>query len=246
LEPNQLKGTLIALPVVNLLAWEAKQRVSPLDHIDLNRVFPGAHGQTHTRRLAHALFSEIRANADYLIDLHGSRSSHFALYLEGSAAASREAERLAMASGAPVVAGVKERWLDESLFAVSTREGIPAILIEAPGEGRADEALIDYFVRCLQNVGVELEMLAGVKEARDLPARVRTLVPLPAPNGGFVDLHVRRGERVVQGQLIARILSAWGDPLSEITVPMREGIILNLDTHGVILAGEPLVMIGEP
>jgi hypothetical protein len=246
LDPNQLKGTLIAVPVVNLLAWEMKHRVNPLDHLDLNRVFPGSQSQTHTRRLAHALLLEIRANADCVIDLHGFRSSHFALYLDGSAVASREAERLALACGAPVVAGVKERWLDESLFAVSTREGIPAILIEAPGEGRADGVLIDYFVRCLKNVGVELGMLAGDKQAGDLPARVRTLVPLLAPTSGFVDLHVRRGERVVQGQLIARILSAWGDPLSEITVPMREGIILNLDTHGVILAGEPLVMIGEP
>ena len=80
LDPNRLAGAVIAVPVVNLTAWEQKNRVSPIDHLDLNRVFPGAPEGTWTRRLAHCLEEAITANADFVLDLHGYRSDFFALY----------------------------------------------------------------------------------------------------------------------------------------------------------------------
>ena len=67
LDSDQLCGTVIAVPVVNLMAWEQKSRVSPVDHLDLNRVFPGASEGTWTRLLAHCLVKAIAENADYLL-----------------------------------------------------------------------------------------------------------------------------------------------------------------------------------
>ena len=39
-------GTILALPCANPLAYESRTRNTPIDMIDLNRVFPGDPGGT--------------------------------------------------------------------------------------------------------------------------------------------------------------------------------------------------------
>lgn len=56
LEPKTLHGTFIATPAMNISAFEAGDRVSPYDKIDMNRVFPGDPGGDYTQQLAYALF----------------------------------------------------------------------------------------------------------------------------------------------------------------------------------------------
>ena len=77
------------------------------------------------------------------------------------------------------------------------------------------------------------------------PDRIKSLISVPAPASGFVDLNVTRGDKVIRGQTLARILSVYGDPVAEVCSPGGVALVLNLDTHGVIHKGQPLVMIGE-
>lgn len=245
LEPDQLCGSIIAVPVVNLMAWEQKNRVSSIDHLDLNREFPGASEGTWTRLLAHRLLEAIAKNADFVLDLHGYRSNYFALYYQQPDETGAMAEQLALDAGAPAVVGAKEKWLDGSMFAVLTRRGIPAILIEAPGEGRNDPEVIDYYLNCLQNIAIKRGMIQGDPTTGAPPYRIKNLISIPAPASGFVDLIVARGDTVSRDQTLARILSVCGDPVAEVRSPKACALVLNLDTHGVIHQGEPLVMIGE-
>ena len=245
LNPAHLKGVIIALPVVNLLAWEQKNRVCSIDHLDLNRVFPGSSEGTWTQFLAHRLLEAITQNADYVLDLHGYRSNFFALYYRQQDQTGDVAEQLALASGAPAVVGVSEKWLNNALFAVLTRRGIPAILIEAPGEGRSDPEIINYYLRSLRNIAIKQGMIEGDLAKSPPPDRIKNLISMPAPASGFVDLKVARGDKISKDQLIGKILSAYGDPIAKVRSPMGVALVLNLDTHGVIHRGEPLIMIGE-
>ena len=63
------RGTLILVPVVNILAFERMSRYSP-DRRDLNRSFPGLKKGSLTSRLAHVIYSNIVSRYDYGIDLH--------------------------------------------------------------------------------------------------------------------------------------------------------------------------------
>ncbi|MBR9804776.1 succinylglutamate desuccinylase/aspartoacylase family protein, partial [bacterium] len=66
----QLKrGTLILVPVLNLLGFERHTRYLP-DRRDLNRCFPGSKRGSLAHRMAKIIFDEIVARADYGIDLH--------------------------------------------------------------------------------------------------------------------------------------------------------------------------------
>ena len=71
LDPARLAaGRLIVIPVLNVPAFRAARRDSPLDGENMNRVFPGdAHG-TITQRIARFLTDEVLARADVVIDLH--------------------------------------------------------------------------------------------------------------------------------------------------------------------------------
>jgi predicted deacylase len=64
-----LRGTLILVPVVNLMGFERHERYLP-DRRDLNRCFPGSARGSLASRLARVLFDEVVSRADFGIDLH--------------------------------------------------------------------------------------------------------------------------------------------------------------------------------
>jgi hypothetical protein len=71
LDPNQMRGRVLAVPVGNPHAFQHLTRNTPdeSDEPDLNRVFPG--GDTWlTVQIAREIEREVLGNADYLIDFH--------------------------------------------------------------------------------------------------------------------------------------------------------------------------------
>ncbi len=71
LDPARLAaGRLIVLPTLNVPAFRAARRDSPLDGENMNRVFPGDANGTITQRIAHFMTTEVLARADVVIDLH--------------------------------------------------------------------------------------------------------------------------------------------------------------------------------
>lgn len=72
LEPENMSGRLILIPVVNEAGFYAGARqVNPSVGKNLNREFPGKEDGTVTQRIAKVLEQEIYPVADFLMDLHG-------------------------------------------------------------------------------------------------------------------------------------------------------------------------------
>ncbi|WP_192383997.1 succinylglutamate desuccinylase/aspartoacylase family protein [Mesorhizobium silamurunense] len=66
----QTCGRIIVLPVLNPLAVEAWSRNTPLDGLNLNRVFPGRADGSVTERIADAVSRVLLPMADTVFDLH--------------------------------------------------------------------------------------------------------------------------------------------------------------------------------
>ena len=66
---RRLKGTLLAVPVLNLPAFMMRTRYMP-DRRDLNRCFPGAAAGSLGARLAGVVTSELLPRVDAVVDLH--------------------------------------------------------------------------------------------------------------------------------------------------------------------------------
>src|SRR5216683_7756262 len=72
IDPTELSGTLIVVPLVNIPSFEQKvPHVNPVDGKSMNRFYPGRADGTQTERASYAITRQVVEKSDYLIDLHG-------------------------------------------------------------------------------------------------------------------------------------------------------------------------------
>src|SRR6201993_2804061 len=72
LDPKEISGTVILMPVLNLPAFRTRTPfVCPIDNVNPNRVFPGDPSGSYSEQMTHALINEFVVRADAYIDLHG-------------------------------------------------------------------------------------------------------------------------------------------------------------------------------
>jgi predicted deacylase len=78
LDPDQLQGRVIVVPMLNRPAVAVGTRLSPIDGKNMNRAFPGRPDDSITGMIAHYVSSVLFPLADLVIDIHsGGRSAHF-------------------------------------------------------------------------------------------------------------------------------------------------------------------------
>ncbi|NJO82112.1 MAG: hypothetical protein HC828_04445 [Blastochloris sp.] len=78
LQPEQLQGRVIIVPMLNKPAVAAGTRLSPIDGKNMNRAFPGNSNDSITGMIAHYVSSTLFPLAELVIDIHsGGRSAHF-------------------------------------------------------------------------------------------------------------------------------------------------------------------------
>jgi predicted deacylase len=70
LTPTMAKGRVVLVPALNLPAVLAGTRLSPMDGLNLNRVFPGEPNGSITSMIAHYVSTVLIPMADILVDLH--------------------------------------------------------------------------------------------------------------------------------------------------------------------------------
>lgn len=75
IEPAEINGQLIILPMANFPAAMAGHRTSPIDQGNLNRSFPGKPLGTPTEMIAHYIESVLLSRSDFLLDVHSGGSS---------------------------------------------------------------------------------------------------------------------------------------------------------------------------
>ena len=78
LNPDDVRGRIIIVPMLNRPAAEAGTRLSPLDGRNMNRVFPGQRNDTVTGVIAHYASHVLIPMANLVLDVHdGATTQHF-------------------------------------------------------------------------------------------------------------------------------------------------------------------------
>jgi len=75
LEPSQIRGRVIMIPMLNRPAVAAGTRLSPIDGMNMNRAFPGRPDDSITGMIAHYVSSTVLPMADLVVDIHSGGSS---------------------------------------------------------------------------------------------------------------------------------------------------------------------------
>jgi predicted deacylase len=221
---RRLRGSLIALPVVNIYGFVSNSRYLP-DRRDLNRVFPGSKTGSHAARLADLMMTEIVPKCSHAVDLHSAAVHRSNLPQIRAAIGDPETHRLALAFGSPVIIDAQLR--DGSLRQAVSDLGIPMLLYEAGEALRFDEVSIRAGLGGLLRVMAALEMLPpGIApRTRVEPARVRRSLWVRAPSSGVLRSHATLGASIQKGQVLGVIADPTGDYESVLRAPIS-GIVI--------------------
>ncbi len=153
---SSIKGTLIAVPIVNVFGFNRNVRYLP-DRRDLNRTFPGFKNGSLAARIAHIFMKEIVTKCQYGIDLHTGSAHRFNLPQVRGCLENPEVEKLAKAFGVPVILNSNMR--DGSLRQAAFEKGINILLFEGGEALRYDEKIISSAENGIIAVMCEIGMI---------------------------------------------------------------------------------------
>ncbi|HWJ80882.1 MAG TPA: succinylglutamate desuccinylase/aspartoacylase family protein [Nocardioides sp.] len=239
--PKTLRGTLLAVPVVNVLGFMAGSRYLP-DRRDLNRSFPGSARGSLASRIAHLFMTEVVAKCDVGIDLHTAADQRTNLpQIRGDLEDPRTRE-LAESFGAPVILHARLR--DGSLRQAARDVGATVLLYEAGEAMRFDEQPIAVGVLGVRRVLASL----GMCEPPDEPGPVEgsavswTSGWVRARGTGILHLEVELGQYVEAGRRLGGLSDTFGRRVRLVHAD-RPGIVIGLTRAPMVHAGDALVHI---
>jgi predicted deacylase len=85
LDPQQIKGNVIAVPVVNRVGFELGERGSRVDGKDISRLFPGKKNGSVSDQIAYVYYEEVIRQSDVMVDFHAGARTAYELYVLFSA-----------------------------------------------------------------------------------------------------------------------------------------------------------------
>jgi predicted deacylase len=249
LDPRQMTGTFIGIPVANPPAYVGRSRATPasIDGLNLARVFPGDPEGTITRRLAHhllALVERLIGPDDLFIDLHsGSADVTFApligirdLSNVDQSASEEDARHF----------GLSRLWLipDSSgpFNAETARRGIPTLGTETTGRAGCNPTDVTTYATGLHNLLAFKRIVPSSTPPPRCDGPLRLTIDLLAPAGGFFRTAMRLDDDVIAGTLLGEIIDVAGEPIAQITAPV-DGTIWAWRTTPAIHPGDLLGMI---
>ncbi len=240
-EMGRFKGTLIAVPVVNVYGYMDRNRYLP-DRRDLNRSFPGSASGSMASRLAHIFMEEIVSKATHGIDLHTGAVHRTNLPHVRVSFEQTESVALAKAFRVPLIMHSDLR--DGSLRQAVVEKNLPMLLYEAGEALRFDEQSIRIGLRGVLNVMRTIGMLPARKAKRSAvqPLIGRSSRWMRAPDSGTLISRREVGEVVIAGE----ILGVVADPLGNEESPVKAtvgGMIVGMTMMPLVYEGEALFNI---
>ncbi|WPC74728.1 succinylglutamate desuccinylase/aspartoacylase family protein [Vibrio porteresiae] len=239
IDASKLKGTLIAVPIVNVFGFIHKSRYLP-DRRDLNRCFPGSEKGSLASRMAHTFFSQVVTRCNYIIDLHTGAIHRTNLPQIRADLSNPETLRIAQAFATPVT-------LDSPLRGGSLRSeaeqcGITVLTYEAGEALRFDPIAIHAGVmgilRTMQAVG----MLRKSRKKTPSTVIAKSTSWARAETDGILRTLVTLGDKVEKGQILAYVNSPLGKIKEELKAN-KGGIIIGQQTLPLVNEGDAVFNI---
>jgi predicted deacylase len=240
---SRLRGTLLAVPIVNAFGFMNHSRYLP-DRRDLNRSFPGSAKGSLAGRLADLFMQEIIGRSDVGIDLHSAAIHRTNLPQIRVSPSRPETMSLAEAFGAPLI--LTSRLRDGSLRQAAQEKGVDILLYEA-GEGlRFDELAVRVGVAGILRVMHRLEMIPGrgMSKAKTPPIRSTSSYWLRAPAGGLLRTFKSTGDHVQPGDILGAISDPFGETETEVTAE-EAGLIIGRTNLPAVNEGDGLFHIAK-
>ena len=239
---DKLKGTLLAVPVVNLFGFIQRARYLP-DRRDLNRSFPGTEKGSLAGRLAHLFMKEIAGRCDLGIDLH--TGSNFRSNLPQIRACLDDPQTIELASafGAPIVvpSELREGSLREAVAAL----GKPVLVYEGGEALYFNESVIRTGLQGILKVMRHAGMLAHNRRIKQREPIVtdRTSWVRASMSGTFFR-KVQLGDLVKKRHILGVLSDPFGDDREDVRAPFT-GVVIGQLNLPLAHEGDALIHLAK-
>lgn len=244
LDPQDVKGTLITVPALNVYGLVHGQRGAG-GGAGMESAFPGnVHGDFN-ERVAHVFTQEVLSKCEYAIDLKTGSLNHETypqVYCNLSRPGLRE---LATEFHAPVVTSVENT--SSNLRRVTEELGIQLLVYEAGEALRFSAGAIqlglDGVLRLMGKIGMLSNSAGSV--ADPTPVFSKDEAWLTSHASGVLHPTVSLGKRVKKGELIAALADPFSSEKYSSVKSHLDGIIVGINRSPLIQEGERLFKIAS-
>lgn len=241
---KELKGSLIAVPVLNVVGLMKPRSLTREDSLMYS--FPGVEDGSYSERFAYVFTQEILSKANYCLELQTGSLNHDILPQVYCNFDEREGKRLAQQFSAPVVTHTDTT--QHSLRKTTEEMGIPLLVYQAGEAMRFDQQAISIGLKGVTKVMQSLGMLDA-----ELPEQEEGFKPVFSRDHDWIRAHcsgvllveVELGQMIKKNQTIGRI----SDPFSADTVePVKaplDGIVVGINRNPLIHEGDTLFKVAS-
>lgn len=258
---ENIQGRVIIVPAMNYPAFKVATRVSPLDHLNMNRVYPGAAKGSPTLLIADYFSNTLLPMADYVLDIHsGGKTLDFVPFAACHELEDKALEEKCVAAmnafGAPYQLKMVE--IDAAGMYDTQAESMGKVFVttELGGGGSTSPETNAIANRGIDNflihAGILISKTHQVKN--DTPPLFDT-ISMDMPDGdcflfsehnGLIEPIVNLGDTVEKGDLIARIynIENMSAPANDYFAP-RDGLVMSRHYPSLIQMGDCINVIAR-
>ena len=239
---SRIKGTLLAVPIVNPFGFIQRSRYLP-DRRDLNRSFPGSSKGSLASRIAHLFMQEIVQRSTHGIDIHTGSNFRSNLPQIRTCCDDQEDLRLAKAFGAPMI--IHSAIRDGSLRQAVDEQGTPVLLYEAGEALYFNDLAIRTGVKGIINVMRAIGMLPKSRKAPGQEPVVSDKTSwVRASRSGVFYKKATLGSLVKKGDQLGEINDPLGEDRELVKAPFT-GIVIGQLTLPLVHEGDALFNIAK-
>ena len=253
LDPAELTGTVILVPLVNIASFEQKvPHVNPIDNKSMNRFYPGKADGTQTERASYLITKQVVDGCDYLIDYHGGDLDEslrpYAYWgPTGQPVQDHISKEMVLAFGLDHIIIWSERPSDPSatryLDNTATVRGKPSIVVEAGHAGTVETDDVNLLVDGTLSTMRALKMLPGEPRVIENPVWIEKLSDVLADGPGIWYPLVKRGTYVSAGMKLGTITDYFGKVIAEPRAPVS-GVVLHVNALPSLKKGDNIADLG--
>jgi len=255
-DPAGMAGSLVVVPTSNPLAFDAREKHTPQDGLDLDQSFPGRSDGMITERLAAVLFGEIGECADVVVSLHSigwvMQSRPYAVYklhpngkvaepdLLGCIACFETSLACCMqvSPGQGELPGNVAGALDYQCLALGKR----AFMLEVGSARRLQEDLVDQALAGFERLLIHLGMTAGTPRRPATLRRVTRRAQATGTRAGIFRPLAAPGAVVPAGTPLAEIIDLLGEVVEQVRFE-QDVIVIGIRAEPVVHLGDRTVFV---
>ncbi|MBO6816576.1 MAG: N-alpha-acetyl diaminobutyric acid deacetylase DoeB [Rhizobiaceae bacterium] len=252
LEPSEINGRVIIVPAFNYPAFRSGSRTSPIDHVNLNRCFPGRPDGSVTQKIADYFNTKLVPLSDIVLDFHsGGKTLDFIPFACAHVLEDKNLQTACFeavkAFNAPYTMMLLEIDNEGMYDTAVEAQGKIFVTTELGGGGTSTARSIAAAKKGVRNVLKHSGIMKG-----DPVMEPTIFLDMPdedcfvfSEDDGLIEPLVDLGDEVTAGDTVARIwpLDRTGrDPVD--CIARRSGILASRHFPGLVKSGDCIGVVG--